>query len=900
MKQFGVFLVVLIILLSVSVRAETEPEMASDPSIADCPITAPDGALLGTTLHRSFLDRLPLSNRISTAFVLYGGIAGSGNLHIHGGPVNANVFLFDGLEMTDPLTGVYSCNMNPDIVENVELRTGGFDASYGRALGGIVNIKTRSGTNDFHGVFRVHYTDEGWHDASDHPVFFGDEQYYEPALTLEGPIWKDHLWFVASYQHTQYSDSVRMLDRYGAENDAYRDKDTDHTFQSPFAKLTFKPTDSHRFTLQYASELTSYDSLPYGYLSTSDTIVTQESGSKLVLLTWQWQATPALRFDTRIGQMESILNSLPSKQSTDNPRSAAFYDMYYGSYYNNSDQWREDTRDRFEIDLAAQYRIEDFWGQHELNAGLAFQDASREDFNRYPGGASYTISQIPVGDPNNPDYFIGDNAYRSLLVFPGSSEASNRYTALYVEDDWALSDMLCVSIGLRYESSVFSDDEGSESAPAWKWGWFGHADYLDSNYSPAHFARMEFDAMLAPRIGITMHLLEDHSLTSYFHYGRYYNPFDLSLVGMFQPFTSDNTATVQQDYLGPEWHDMNRDGIPDEDFFFDDTNWYGYEDDSGSDIYNYLDPDIDPEYSDNYILGLEYVMSPQITLNANLLYNRTNDMIEDVGLFQDDEGNVVWTYLGGITNGQLDPEKKYDPIEGESYDRHVYWITNARGAVREYRGVELNAYAHDQWYEIQASYTYSESEATITDQPPGDSGIAQFSGQYDTWAISQNLFGETPWSARHYIKLAGAVHHSITDWYEVSLGMNGALRSGFHYSKRTLPPYTFDPTDSTNDFEDSSTWTGRPPYRSYAWFYPEGRGTYELPSMYSIDMSLQNTFNLQKLGSLSLIFDVFNVTDFQGTWSQSDVFNPNRPDFFGEAIAWNAPRSYRIGLKYAF
>jgi hypothetical protein len=281
-------------------------------------------------------------------------------------------------------------------------------------------------------------------------------------------------------------------------------------------------------------------------------------------------------------------------------------------------------------------------------------------------------------------------------------------------------------------------------------------------------------------------------------------------------------------------------------------------------------------------------------------------MPEDVGLFVDEAGNVVWTYRGGITDGALDPNKNYD-LRGESheysgdYSQHLYYVTNAAGNNRKYDGVELNATARLKNFDLQASYTYSKAEGSVTEGQPGSDGVAQFSVYYDTYALSDdNIYGELPWSVTQYLKVAGSFHTDITDWYEFSVGVNGFLRTGYKYSKVAVPPKTYNPDDPTNDFNDRSTWTGRPPYYTSTSYMPEGRGSYEYPSFYNIDLSLQNSFKFGKFGTLTAIFDVNNITDYQGIVGVDDVYNPKFPEAFGQAIGFGTPRNYTLSLKYAF
>src|SRR5262249_11168786 len=72
-----------------------------------------------------------------------------------------NEYIINGADTTDPGFGGFGTysrvygplgnGINFDFVQEVQVQTGGFEAQYGEALGGVVNVVTKSGTNDFHG-----------------------------------------------------------------------------------------------------------------------------------------------------------------------------------------------------------------------------------------------------------------------------------------------------------------------------------------------------------------------------------------------------------------------------------------------------------------------------------------------------------------------------------------------------------------------------------------------------------------------------------------------------------------------------------------------------------------------------------------------------------------------------
>ncbi len=873
---------------------------------AEAPVIDVKAATVKTTIEREVTERLPGSDDLFAAFSMSGGITGSGNVRVKGSAQTDNLYLFDGVDTTDPVTSTFGANLNADAIAEVEVQTGAFAAEYGRARGGIVNAVTRSGGNDFHGIIRLKYVNSDWQADSDHPTAEDEYDYWEPTVTFEGPILKDKIWFMLTYQYTNIDLNSQTIGRYGADPnnpDDYVNIDQSRTFHLPYAKITFQPVQSHKIVVNYSGE----DAVIKGTSGAAaenlpETYNEQTQGGPFYSIEWTWLYSPSLFFITRAGASFGILDSVPATEDISNYRNGSFYDTYYQQFYNNSDSWSEDERDRTQLSFIANYFVEELGGSHEFKAGAEMHTMTRDNYSARPGGASFIITQVPVGDPNNPDYYTGTDATRNIYFNAGTATESGRYIGAFIQDTWSVLDNLTFNIGLRYETSTFYNDDDESSVPAWQWGQFEASSYLNPDGSHKRYADMKFDDMLAPRFGVNWDVFGNGKTSVSGFWGRFYNPFDLSLPGMFQPFAANNVANRQQEYTGPMWSDRDKDGIPDEDFFFDDNNWVTTEEDEEGD-WNLIDPNIEAEYSDEYTVGIEQEILPNFTVNVNYSHRESNDMLEDTGIFVDEDGNIVWTYLGGVKDdfSGLDPNKKFDPRDnGKDYSKHLYYVTNAEGSTREYSGLEINAVARQKNWDLQASYTYSKAEGAVTEAQPGYTGIAQFSGQFDTYGTTYNLYGELPWSARHYFKLAGSVHYDFTDWYELSFGVNAFVRTGYYYSKRSAPPFTYDPDKPDNDINDPSTWTGRPPYRSYPWSFPEGRGGYELPSFYNIDVSLQNAFSFGKWGTATVLFDVENVTDYQGIVSESEVYNPNKPELFGQADGWGTPRVYRLSLKYAF
>lgn len=881
---------------------------AADPEKIDADKAAPSSAVK-TAINRDFMLALPNSDSIITAFSLAPGVTGSGNIRVHGGALNDNLYLVDGIDTTDPLTSTYGPLPYADTVDTIEILTGAFPAEYGRFMGGIIKTETQSGTNDFHGIMRYKILNSITRSSDDWSKYrmLADYNYRDYAVTINGPFIRDKLWFMVSYNYYNEDGSDRCGSSYWADPASrLKTVKTDRVHSFPSLRLTIEPNQEHRIVCIWS--LDSY--IHYNYNSTesfsfygenADTLSTKENFADYFGITWNWTVNPDLSLTAGLGGSHGAMDDKPTSENNTDP---AFFDTYSYQYYNNARSWTEEDRTRMQCDITADYCSDTRVGFHHWKSGIEYQWIESEKMFRIPGGVFYTITQVPVGDWDDPEYFTGMYATRATQLFPGSVSASGEYTAFFIQDDWSVTDRVTLNLGIRLENMVYQNDAGKSDIPAWKWGNFTSGSYMGPDLYNSdevnfkNYAPMEFDRMIAPRAGMVWDVFGTGKSSIHAFWGRYFNPFDFSLPDRFQPFGSDPFAVKIQEYLGPAWTDRNKDGIPDEDYFYEYANWEtGYEPEP--EPCNMIDPDLKPEYTDEFSVGYRQDIMPDVSVGIVYTSRTTRDMIEDVGLFTDDDGNVTWTWRGGIRDdfSDLDPGKQYDPRDtGRDYAHFLYWITNVPGNRRDYQGIEINAVVNKPDWNLMAGYTLSKVDGCVTEDQPGYSGISQFSGLYDTWQTSRNLYGELPWSCRHYLKLAGSYRLALTDWYELSFGVNGFWRSGYFYSKRTTPDCTYDPDNADNDINDPDTWTGRPPYRSYAWTYPEGRGGYVLPDFYTIDVSIQNTFRFGRLGAATLILDVENITDNQDMISAAETANP----LFGEQDGWGSPRVYRLSLTYNF
>jgi outer membrane receptor protein involved in Fe transport len=181
----------------------------------------------GGTITSQNLVNLPVAsqNPVMLALTLPGVSTnrysfGVDTFSVNGGRGRSNNFLIDGTENNDiSVAGQAFEIKNPDAVQEISVQTGNYDAEYGRAGGAVVNLITRSGTNQFHGTAR-YLLESTIFDAPTnlqstspdvlkrgHPLP-GTDQFFSG--TLGGPVRKNKTFFFSTYQEERQTSTSQV------------------------------------------------------------------------------------------------------------------------------------------------------------------------------------------------------------------------------------------------------------------------------------------------------------------------------------------------------------------------------------------------------------------------------------------------------------------------------------------------------------------------------------------------------------------------------------------------------------------------------------------------------------------------------------------------------------------
>jgi hypothetical protein len=179
---------------------------------SEAPLVETTSTQLGTVVNDRAIVQLPLNERDTYQFLslqpgvqsqvgadLYYGGGSTGSVSVNGGRGRANNFSVNGGDANDMFANLPTVQPSPDSVEEFRILTNGFDAEYGRNSGSVVNVVTKSGTNQLHGDLYEFNRNrplnaKGYLDPTKEAFILN-----QFGATFGGPIKKDRTFFFVSY-----------------------------------------------------------------------------------------------------------------------------------------------------------------------------------------------------------------------------------------------------------------------------------------------------------------------------------------------------------------------------------------------------------------------------------------------------------------------------------------------------------------------------------------------------------------------------------------------------------------------------------------------------------------------------------------------------------------------------
>jgi hypothetical protein len=585
------------------------------------------------------------------------GVTGGANPNVLGANLGQNNYMLDGVNTTDPVTHTFGSNLPFDAIQEVSIQTLGKDAEYGRAIGGVVNVVTKTGGNEFSGSFDARITNQDLAESGEH--FDASTQEYrefKPAASLGGPIARDRVWFFASVDRP---DNTRTpVTRPGANWTA-----GDRTFEgwNSLAKITATPAANHtlsfRFTDNRADVMHSRDSS--FYRPEADSYQLQESTIYNVgydaIITPQWLGQ--VQVGIRRGYLESgpMTGDINAIGLTNNRTSIR---------WNNYTNYQGGDRNRDELIASTTYFL-NAGGSHTIKGGINFDQATFNSFNNPTGlSVDQSLCSTAFGQPagarcgatliSNPSAATADvNApgtpvQLNVITYLDPEETTSDLRAYYVQDEWHPITPVTLRLGLRYETIDFA--------------------------TPGAITP-QFE-MLQPRIGAAWDI---------------FNNARTVLHGFWGQVMDDNGLTLAS-FLSTQGAVTSR-------FLPNGTGGWNFHSAVGGASGNTADPNLDPTYGEEATLGITQRVWTNTSVDLSFVQRDTHDIFEDYCNTAD--GHCVVTNTPGGDANAL--RSDYQGFIAKMESRPFSWLSG------------LVSYT---WSESRGSVEYTQNAGTDFDYDP--------------------------------------------------------------------------------------------------------------------------------------------------------------------------------------
>ena len=361
----------------------------------------------------------------------------------------------DGADTNDDVVGGAVQNVSQDAVQEFQINTNRFDARTGRTGSGVVNIATKSGTNEFHGSAAAFFRGSLFQGLpatfdrtlGDDPPF--DREQY--SFTLGGPLKQDKAWFFGSLEYRNQDGAVLV----GARDTARRaitrsfaDAPLDDLLSTE--RVDWAPTAFDRLTLRYSVQREEDVSASTLIRSIGSASQRQSSRNRAhsLLGNYTRSLSPA--------SLNEFLFSYSTFSNTTDPLTRGPQLTFPSIQDGVSFRVPQATRQKR---LQFSDNFSHVRGAHTFDFGGEVQRVLADfDLGVFRQGRVEFVEDFPDFDRNG-DGRVDDNdllfAVTLRSAFPDRSltipDADNTHLAAYFQDDWKVSPSLTLNLGLRYE-----------------------------------------------------------------------------------------------------------------------------------------------------------------------------------------------------------------------------------------------------------------------------------------------------------------------------------------------------------------------------------------------------------------------------------------------------------------
>jgi outer membrane receptor protein involved in Fe transport len=438
-----------------------------------------------------------------------------------------NNFLIDGQPNKDSVNGGAASQFNQETIAEFQVLTAGFRAEFGQASGAVVNVITRSGSNDYHGLASIFFRNNVFDssnslDATQNEAPF--LQRWDGSFAIGGPLVKDKVFFFGSAERIRENRVLNFTFPTGTPQIA---RDFENQFDNPsrtFDTRGFFKLDEQlgRHSLNQSVSYTNgnvREFLPLSnatdlpsrrndtgarhlLLSFSDTVLLGDSGNPWVLtLRGGYRGDTS---ETRPAHPEAGVGTTFQMFSNNNT-GALFGNLGSFSFGNNTSRTALDQKY-----TSASANVNKLFGEHNIKFGWNFLRTKVDGIESQIQNLQLfaTVPDFTTFGPFNAGFFTVTTA-GGLTPAANEIHLQNNYNAVFAQDDWKFHPKLTLNFGIRW-------------------------DY-DSEFKTK--------SNISPRVGFAWQAASKTIIRG--HYGLFYDQFRLGLVRDVPAFGGADRRVIQ-------------------------------------------------------------------------------------------------------------------------------------------------------------------------------------------------------------------------------------------------------------------------------------------------------------------------------------------------------------------
>ena len=695
---------------------------------------------LGTNFSAAVIETLPTQRNYSSVAQVTPGVSSDAiqagdkqtpTITVYGSSGAENAFYVDGVNTTNSEYGFQGKELNFEFIQAVEVKTGGYEAEYGRATGGIINVVTKSGSNLMQGDVFGYYDSDALQANSNKvvggtPAGLTRKDY---GADIGGAIIKDRLWFFAAYDLVRNTQHNVLPEGPDAGNSV---SSLSHRNLGS-AKLTFSPAPSHTFTATWLqdprADTGAINDANHTLIGDPATYLgRQDFGGRdyalrydgIVRAEWLFSAQAARhRESNSVGPSTAAGNAIEYIDA----RNGFFQSGGFGLIQEKS------FERKFYGGSATRYL-----GAHQIKGGIELQDETANVVKRMSGGQQVDVFANP-NNPNKPIYshFYWTTPDATVANAPLSAlnaSPQHKNSSAYLQDRWTMSN-LTLNAGLRWDRQRIIDASGVTQIDLKK-------DY-------------------APRLGMIWDPNGTNQTKVFASYGRYYEEIPMDLV--IRSFSYERQPRI----INYSPTSVTPDPAAEHDADTSSAILGGFTEPS--------DPNLKNQYLTEYIVGTERELMPNISVGIKGIFRSYGRVIEDF-LCADDGTYCIGNPGEGIM-------KKVFTLD---YSTQI----TAPKPKRSYKGMQLDiTKALSNNWQGMASYIYSRLEGNYDGEyapftnAGADPNISAAYDYYDFFTNGRDLKvitnqGVLSNDRRHLLKASGTYNTPS----KLSVGISAYWRSG--------------------------------------------------------------------------------------------------------------------------